>query len=254
MASAATLVGLQAYSFGSSDTIVLNGGTLSSVNIYCAFNHLRLNAPSTVSGAGFRTVGSADWIATAAASGSTIGPPGTNIKFNGSAATTLTITVADGANPGFDLLVSGNMGDYTGGHQSVKITGGGTVATTGVNSYSGSTTVTGGATLLINGTHTTTGVTGDNSTLTLTGQEFDDFTFNAVAGFGPGTYTLFDAGSISGSLGTETSGMIGAYGATLSIAGDGRMVSVTVVPEPSALILLAVGLLCLPWHLRRKRK
>ena len=53
--------------------------------------------------------------------------------------------------------------------------------------------------------------------LSLNGQQFTDFSFTPLAGFAPGTYTLIDAGSISGSLGSGTSGMIDGYQATVAV-------------------------------------
>ena len=40
-----------------------------------------------------------------------------------------------------------------------------------------------------------------SSTLYLNGQNFSDFNFTALSGFGMGIYTLIDAGTISGNLG-----------------------------------------------------
>ncbi len=88
-----------------------------------------------------------------------------------------------------------------------------------------------------------------NGTLQLNGQQFADFTFNNLAGFGAGTYTLFDATTITGSLGASVAGTIGGLGSTLSVSGND--VILTVVPEPATLSLLAgtaIGLLA-----RRRR-
>ena len=52
----------------------------------------------------------------------------------------------------------------------------------------------------------------------LNGQQFSDFNFTPLAVFGPGSYDLIDAGSISGSLGANTSGTIDGYPATLARA------------------------------------
>ncbi len=69
--------------------------------------------------------------------------------------------------------------------------------------------------------------------LTLSGQQFSDFNFTALSGFGPGAYTLIDAGSISGSLGANTGGMIDGLTASLAISGNDLVL--TVVPEPTTL-------------------
>ncbi len=89
--------------------------------------------------------------------------------------------------------------------------------------------------------------------LVLSGQQFADFNFTALGGFGPGTYMLIDASSVPiGSLGTSTSGTIDGLPANIAIQGDD--VVLTVVPEPGTLTLLgvaAVGLLVCAWRLRR---
>jgi autotransporter-associated beta strand protein len=83
-----------------------------------------------------------------------------------------------------------------------------------------------------------------SSTLTLGGQQFSDFTFLPEANFGPGTYTLIDAGTILGSLSPNTVGTIDGLPASLAVAGND--VVLTVTPEPSTFILLAVGASLLP--------
>ena len=84
----------------------------------------------------------------------------------------------------------------------------------------------------------------------LNGQQFSDFNFTPLAGFGPGGYTLIDAGSISGSLGASTSGTIDGYPATLAIQGNDLVLNV--VPEPSTLALLAAGTVGLAISTQRK--
>jgi autotransporter-associated beta strand protein len=74
--------------------------------------------------------------------------------------------------------------------------------------------------------------------LTLNGQQFSDFNFNPLAGFVQGTYTLIDAASVSGSLGTNTSGAIDGLWSTLSVSTSTGNLILTVVPEPSTLALL----------------
>jgi hypothetical protein len=78
------------------------------------------------------------------------------------------------------------------------------------------------------------------SLLSLHGQQFSDFNFTALGGFGPGSYTLIDAGSISGSLGGNTGGTINGLPATLAIQGNDVVLTV-VVPEPGTLALLAAS-------------
>jgi probable HAF family extracellular repeat protein/autotransporter-associated beta strand protein len=75
--------------------------------------------------------------------------------------------------------------------------------------------------------------------LNLNGQQFSDFNFTPLAGFGPGSYTLIDAGTVIGSLGSGTSGMIDGVPANIAVQGDNLVL--TVVPEPGTLVLLGIG-------------
>ena len=80
--------------------------------------------------------------------------------------------------------------------------------------------------------------------LILSDQQFSDFNFTTQGGFGEGTYILIDAGSVSGSLGANTSGMIDGYPATLAVQANGndQDLVLNVTPEPSTLALLAAGI------------
>ena len=75
--------------------------------------------------------------------------------------------------------------------------------------------------------------------LALNGQQFSDFNFTPLANFVPGSFTLIDAGSISGVLGTSKSGTIAGHSATLAVQGNDLVLNV--VPEPSTLALLVAG-------------
>jgi hypothetical protein len=86
--------------------------------------------------------------------------------------------------------------------------------------------------------------------LGLNNTEFGDFTSNPLAGFDDGTYTLFTATSLIGSLGSNLSGPIGLRTGTLSINGNSLIL--TVVPEPASGALFALGLSTLA--LRRRRQ
>ncbi|MGA2059392.1 MAG: autotransporter-associated beta strand repeat-containing protein [Thermoguttaceae bacterium] len=82
-----------------------------------------------------------------------------------------------------------------------------------------------------------------SSTLFLHGQQFSDFIFTPDSSFGPGIYTLIDAGDIQGSLGGNLTGTIKGLQSSLSISGNDIILSV--VPEPATMALLSAGLLCL---------
>jgi autotransporter-associated beta strand protein len=95
----------------------------------------------------------------------------------------------------------------------------------------------------------------ENSTLSLNGQQFADFAFHAMDGFGQGTYLLVDAALIQGGLGANCSGMIGGLPAALFISGNDLVL--TVVPEPSAISLLGIGVASLfayTWRRRRQAR
>ena len=113
------------------------------------------------------------------------------------------------------------------------------------------------------GADTTAGTTYDHvsmagDALNIGTLNFADFTFSAETGFGGGIYTLFDAASITGSLGT-TDGMIDGLESTLSISDNDVLLTVTaasstgVIPEPSTLAIWALGLLALGLYARRRR-
>ncbi len=83
--------------------------------------------------------------------------------------------------------------------------------------------------------------------------EFDDFTFTESAGFGPGTYTLFDSTQdLFGALGANLSGtIVGDLVGTLSLADTNNDIVLTVIPEPGSAIFFLGGLSLLASRRRR---
>jgi autotransporter-associated beta strand protein len=100
------------------------------------------------------------------------------------------------------------------------------------------------------------GILTDNEVLMPTGQlilsdqQFANFDITPQAGFYRGTYILIDAGSISGSLGTNLSGTVNGLPATLAVQGNELVLNV--VPEPSTATLLGAGVLVLLGWTRRR--
>ena len=91
--------------------------------------------------------------------------------------------------------------------------------------------------------------------LVLSGQQFTDFNFMWSTNFGPGSYDLIDAGSILGSLGSNASGTIDGYAATLAVqsSGSNQDLVLNVTPEPGTLALLGAGTIgLLSYGLRRR--
>jgi|GEM_PF-1018308 len=86
---------------------------------------------------------------------------------------------------------------------------------------------------------------------------FDDFAFTATAGFGNGTYTLFDTNTtILGSLDASPvnlTGTIGGQTATLAFGDNGHDIVLNVVPEPGTCTALLGGLAMI-LGTRRRRK
>jgi hypothetical protein len=62
-------------------------------------------------------------------------------------------------------------------------------------------------------------------TLGLNGQQSTDFDFMTTDNFGIGTYTLIQVGSITGSLGTDTTRTIDGLPATLAVQGGDMVVT-----------------------------
>jgi len=83
---------------------------------------------------------------------------------------------------------------------------------------------------------------------------FNDFLFTALVGFNDGSYTLIDTNStITGTLGSSLSGIIGGKNATIGLSGNGQDLMLNVVPEPSIYALLALGALAIFSAMRCRR-
>ena len=80
---------------------------------------------------------------------------------------------------------------------------------------------------------------------------FDDFTFTTGSGFGQGSFTLFSAATLLGTLGSSTAGTVGGLPASLQVSGNTVLLSV--VPEPSLTVAMLAGIAMGGLVLRRRK-
>ncbi len=97
-----------------------------------------------------------------------------------------------------------------------------------------------------------------NSTLNIGTEllEFDDFNFNYFGLEANTVYTLFDYGTLIGSLGPITTGRVGGFDAEILIQGTDIVLLIgdlLIAPEPSTIMLLASGGFILAVFRRRLR-
>ena len=172
-------------------------------------------------------------------------------------ATTITLgkLTVDGWLTNSAVSVNGGTLGGTGYLNSVTVNAGGNLAPgdpQGVLNLSGNLVLAAGAGMDydLDGVSTDDEVYMPSGSLTFSGQQFSNFGFTWTDGFGPGTYTLVNAQSITG-LGSNLSGSIDGLPATLSV--QNKYLMLTVVPEPSTFALLGVGVMGLiGWAWRRR--
>lgn len=83
--------------------------------------------------------------------------------------------------------------------------------------------------------------------------DLNDFSFTTLSGYGVGTYTLMDATSIVGTLGSSLTGTLGGLDAVLSISGNDLVLTVSAIPEPATYAMIAgAGLLGFALYRRRR--
>ncbi len=145
----------------------------------------------------------------------------------------------DGTLTNSAVSVNGGTLGGTGSLRSVTVNSSGVLAPgdpLGVLHLSGNLVLSASATMDfdLDGVSTDDEVSMPSGSLTLNGQQFSNFGFNWTGGFGPGTYTLVNAESITG-LGSNLSGSIDGLPASLSVQNNDLML--TVVPEPSTAAL-----------------
>ena len=162
----------------------------------------------------------------------------------------------DGWLPNSAVSVSDGTLGGTGYLSSVSVSASGTLAPgdpLGVLHLSGNLVLSVGAAMDfdLDGFSTDDEVYLPSGSLTFSGQQFSNFGFTWSAGFGPGTYTLVNAKSITG-LGSNLSGSIDGLPATLSVSNNNLML--TVVPEPSTAALLGAGTISIAAYVWRRRR
>ena len=167
--------------------------------------------------------------------------------------------VVDGWLTNSAVSVNGGTLGGTGYLSSVTVNARGTLAPgdpLGVLHLSGNLVLTASGTMDfdLDGVSTDDEVSMPSGSLSFSGQQFSNFGFTWSAGFGPGTYTLVNAQSISG-LGSNLGGSIDGLPATLSVQGSGNSqdLVLNVTPEPSTLALLAAAATGLAGYVWRRR-
>jgi fibronectin-binding autotransporter adhesin len=165
---------------------------------------------------------------------------GGRLVVNGSLAPSNALTVQKGGTLG-GIGTVGGVTVNLGGH----IAPGDIPGTTGTLTLGGNLSLASGALMDfdVGATSASDKISMPLFSLLLNNQQFSDFIFAPHTGFGPGVYTLIDAGNIQGKLNGNLNGAINGLDAIIS-THDGDLL-LTVVPEPSPLLLLGVGAISL---------
>jgi len=88
-----------------------------------------------------------------------------------------------------------------------------------------------------------------------TGLDLDDFSFTNAGAFGIGTYVLFDTNNaVTANFGTNTTGTMLGFNASLQLSADGTDLVPNVVPEPNAVVRLLAGFFSLRGLQRFRRR
>ncbi|MCE9551773.1 MAG: autotransporter-associated beta strand repeat-containing protein [Planctomycetes bacterium] len=244
---------------GSSDVVlIISGGTgvFSGVISDGATNNISL----VKSGSGTQTLsGNSTYSGTTTISGGTLLVNGDNSLATGM------VTVESGGTLGGTGIIGGATTILSGG----KLAPGASIGILTIDDtfdISGAVSSVNSQSLLFElGTNPSSDrvtVTGSNLFVVGLGDlEFDDFVFSGAPT--AGTYTLFDTNvDIFGTLGTNLSGMIGSYLATLFLGDDNNDIMLNLVaedaepsavPEPSTFVLAALGLAALSFAAWRRK-
>jgi len=172
------------------------------------------------------------------------------VAFTGNNAFTGGITITDNAGQGAISMAQLNVAQFIPGASpgTLAVAGAGTLDVSTANGVGGLAFRLGTAGDLV--TVASGNVQVGNGLL-----DFSDFTFTPVTGFDAGSYTLFSATNLFGTLGVGTSGPIGsAHLGTLQIIGNTLQLAVTAVPEPSLTAVTSMAAAAGVLLLRRRRR